>query len=129
MWKSSQKWSAQRSAVRSIEWLGLRLTEVFRLHPQEAVRAEKCNDFTVAAHPKGTAAFVGKALPCRARRRAPSEDLLHFRIRESRGVRASETLALADAVDVADANHEAPITVAERAETTALVKLARCGFP
>ena len=48
VWKSSQKQSVQRSAVRSIAWLGRRLTEVFGLHPPEAVRAEKCNDLTVA---------------------------------------------------------------------------------
>lgn len=64
--------------VRGIAWLGLWLAEVFRLHLQEAVRAQKCDDFTVAAHPKGIPALVGKALPRRARGRAQCEKLLHL---------------------------------------------------
>ena len=33
MWKSSQKWSAQRSAVRSIAWLGVCVCSGIRTFP------------------------------------------------------------------------------------------------
>ena len=39
VWKSSQKWSVQRSAVRSIAWLGL-----WGLHAGNAENTNKSND-------------------------------------------------------------------------------------
>ena len=65
MWKSSQKWSAQRSAVRSIVWLGLLggLVKAFLLYLKKLLCVEQRNDFAIAPDPHTISALVGDQLP------------------------------------------------------------------
>jgi len=86
------------------------------------MRAEKRNDLAVAADPKRISALVGEALPGCPRRYAEREKLLDLCLREAPRVRASKTLTLADAVNVADGDHEPTVAVTDFTKTAVFVE-------